>query len=212
MNDEPTNRGSPGASWNPIRIRNREPGKMGSFCVDLFLDEKILAAPLRWRGPRKIFVCSLTDWMADFVPDEWRDRMMAVMASATWHQFLTLTKHAARQRDYLMSLPHTGKPDRITTIASEICWGIRGQRGQAGTVCRPFRNLWAGVSVEDQPRADERIPLLLDTPAAVRWISAELPLEGIDIRKWLPPADPHISWVEWPSDLKVRECPAVGRA
>jgi hypothetical protein len=46
-------------------------------------------------------------------------------------------------------------------------------------------NVWLGVSVENQHFADERIPLLLQTPAAVRFISAEPLLQGIDISRYL---------------------------
>jgi protein gp37 len=49
----------------------------------------------------------------------------------------------------------------------------------------PLPNVWLGTSVEDQQRADERIPILLDTPAAVRWLSCE-PLLG--------PVDMHPKW------------------
>jgi len=62
---------------------------------------------------------------------------------------------------------------------------------------KPIPNLWLGVSVEDQARADERIPLLLQTPAAVRWISAEPLLGPIDLRD--PPNDmgePRFSYLE----------------
>ena len=45
----------------------------------------------------------------------------------------------------------------------------------------PFPNVWLGVSVENQPHADERIPLLLQTPAAVRFISAEPLLGPVDL-------------------------------
>src|SRR3990167_1704387 len=60
--------------------------------VELFLDEKTLTAPLRWRKPRMIFVCSMTDLFADFVPDEWIDAMYGVMTQARMHIFQVLTK------------------------------------------------------------------------------------------------------------------------
>ena len=181
--------GSSGASWNPIRARNRETGKVGWFCihesegcrhcyseainrrlgtgidfkaqhrdkVEIYLDEKILYQPLRWRRPRKIFANSMTDWMADFVPDTWISEILRVVEFCPQHVFQTLTKRVARQREYFDGLSI------------------------------PFENLWLGVSVEDQARADERIPLLLDTPAAVRWISAEPLLEKVLFDKaWLP--------------------------
>src|SRR5262249_61051875 len=48
---------------------------------------------------------------------------------------------------------------------------------------RYLPNVWLGVSLEDQKTADDRIPLLLETPAAVRWISAEPLLGPIDLSK-----------------------------
>src|ERR1700749_4070382 len=68
--------------------------------VEIFVDEKMLTMPLRWKRPRMIFVCSMTDLFADFVPDEFVDQMFAVMALAPQHTFQVLTKRARRQRDY----------------------------------------------------------------------------------------------------------------
>jgi protein gp37 len=49
-----------------------------------------------------------------------------------------------------------------------------------------FPNIWLGVTAENQQTADERIPILLQTPAAVRFVSVEPMLSKINIRKWLP--------------------------
>src|SRR6185295_1326030 len=57
-----------------------KPGHLANGDVELFLDENTLTQPLRWRAPRMVFVCSMTDLFADFVPDEWLDRIFAVMA------------------------------------------------------------------------------------------------------------------------------------
>src|SRR5712671_7902670 len=67
---------------------------------EIFLDEKMLTLPLRWKKPRMIFVCSMTDLFADFVRDEWIDRMFAVMALCPQHRFQVLTKRAKRMREY----------------------------------------------------------------------------------------------------------------
>src|SRR6185437_6160437 len=69
--------------------------------VELFLDEDMLTLPLRWKKPRRIFVCSMTDVFADFVPDEWIDKMLAVMALCPHHTFQVLTKRAERMRSHL---------------------------------------------------------------------------------------------------------------
>ena len=55
--------------------------------IEVFLDETMLLTPLCWKRPRKIFVCSMTDLFADFVPDEWIDKMFAVMALTPQHTY-----------------------------------------------------------------------------------------------------------------------------
>lgn len=126
--------------------------------VELFLDEKMLTQPLRWKRARRVFVCSMTDLFADFVPEEWIDRVFAVMAEATTHTFQVLTKRARRMKEYVES---TGDN-----------FGRHGCYWQV-----PLPNVWLGVSAEDQQRLDERWPDLEATPAAVRFVSAE-PLLG----------------------------------
>ncbi len=130
--------------------------------------EQWLIQPLRWAKPRMIFVCAHADLFHEAVPDEWIDRIFAVMAMAPQHTFQVLTKRPERMREYLHSPVVI---DSIANAAHDIDGGI-------GAPILPLPNVWLGVSVEDQRRADERIPILLDTPAAVRWISAE-PLLGL---------------------------------
>jgi len=129
--------------------------------VDTFVDEKILLQPLRWRKPRKIFVCSQTDLFAEFVTDEMIDRVFAVMALSPNHTFQVLTKRSDRMRKYLTSR-------------------------EAGLDEWPLPNAHLGVSVEDQEYADKRIPDLLMTPAEVRFVSYEPALGPIDFEPWLP--------------------------
>lgn len=143
--------------------------------VDLFLDEETLMKPLHWKKPRLIFPCSMTDWMADFVSDEWRDKMLAVMTRTPQHTYLTLTKRADRQRKYLSRDPE----DRL----DDICHQLPGSLNETWHYPAkwPLPNLWLGVSAEDQQRANERIPELLQTPAAIRWVSLEPLLEPVDL-------------------------------
>ncbi|HYI27586.1 MAG TPA: phage Gp37/Gp68 family protein [Bradyrhizobium sp.] len=129
--------------------------------VKLYLDEKMLTQPLRWKRPRAIFVGSMTDLFADFVPDEWIDQIFAVMALAPQHRFMVLTKRPERMREYLLET-----------------W-------------QPLPNVWLGTSVEDQATADARIPKLLATPAAKRFLSAEPLLGPVDLR-YLQPLDPPV--------------------
>jgi protein gp37 len=123
-------------------------------------------APLRWRKPRKVFVNSMSDLFHTGVSDEFIARVFAVMADASQHTFQILTKRHGRLRSLLND--------------GEFFQEVRGlaidAHGVAG-IPWPLPNVWIGVSVEDQKRADLRIPALLDTPAAVRWLSCE-PLIG----------------------------------
>jgi protein gp37 len=96
------------------------------------------------------------------VPDAFIDRVFAVMALAPQHTFQILTKRAERMRDYL-----------------QMCLAIDGENG------KPLPNVWLGVSVENQHFADERIPLLLHTPSAVRFLSLEPLLEQVDLTNYL---------------------------
>jgi protein gp37 len=160
------------ASWTPIRARNKLTGKVG------WLDEKMLLQPLSWREPRMVFVCSMTDLFADFVPDEWIDRVFAVMAMAPQHTFQVLTKRAERMREWF-SLPVKNWYDGRAILVDRAS-RIISPAHEAGHYW-PLPNCWLGVSAEDQKRADERIPHLLATPSAVRFVSAEPLLGPIDL-------------------------------
>ena len=159
-----------------------------------FVESK-LDLPLRWKKPCRIFVNSMSDLFHENVPDEWVDRIFAVMALCDGrrgtrfkasHIFQVLTKRSERMRAYLSD------PETPHRIASWICHDhtVKGYRPtKNGCDWRawepwPLPNVWLGVSAEDQKTADERIPLLLRTPAAVRWISAEPLLEPIDLSAW----------------------------
>lgn len=131
-------------------------------------DEAKLTQPLHWKRPRRIFVCAHGDLFHDAVPDEWIDRVFAVMALCPQHTFQVLTKRSARMLEYARRAQPCGEH-----------W-LAGHDGTAGVIW-PLPNVWLGVSVEDQTRADERIPDLLATPAAVRWISAEPLLGPVDL-------------------------------
>lgn len=141
-----------------------------------------LDQPLRWTKPRMIFVCAHGDLFAEGVDEVWIDFVFAVMALAPQHTFQVLTKRPERMREYML-----GMHSRRQFIAGygALVWG--GDRPDLvyetvdEAIAKPLPNVWFGVSVEDQKRADERIPILLDTPAAVRWISAEPLLGPVDL-------------------------------
>jgi len=136
-------------------------------------NEKTLLEPLKWSRPRMIFVVAHGDLFAEQVPDEWIDQIFAVMALCPQHVFQILTKRPERMRDYFLSNPRVRWETVISTLSSNSWDPV--------LATWPLPNVWLGVSVEDQKRADERIPLLLQTPAAIRWISAEPLLGPVDL-------------------------------
>lgn len=153
-------------------------------------NEQWLDQPLRWKRPRMIFVCAHGDLFHESVPDEWIDRVFAVMALCPQHTFQCLTKRSKRMREYLANSFTKSRVQFWCSIEGLALTGRRQSEAAAeeaeefvalSTAEWPLPNVWLGVSVEDQQRADERIPDLLATPAAVRWISAEPLLGPVDI-------------------------------
>ncbi len=133
----------------------------GREFTDVRCHPERLDQPLRWKRPRRIFVNSMSDLFHESVPDEFIAKVFNVMVEAKQHTFQVLTKRPERMLDFMI-----------------------GSSG-AGLNYPPIPNIWFGVSVEDQETADQRIPILLQVPAVVRWISAEPLLGKIDLRGWL---------------------------
>jgi len=209
------------ATWNPIRgtkgrwhcthvsegCRNcyaerlnvRWGGPAYKPGADTFrLDEKILEQPLHWKNPRKVFVCDMTDLFHEQIPMEWIAKVFICMAWAQQCEFQVLTKRPKRMLDLLVN------PSLKFPIAMCLTGGF-------------LKNVWLGVSVEDQATADERIPLLLQTPAAVRFVSYEPALGLVQFqhnRCWLDPFhehDPSFPRIDWlivggESGPKARPC------
>lgn len=138
-----------------------------------------LDQPLRWKRPRMIFVCAHGDLFAPGVTDEMLDQVFAVMALAPQHTFQVLTKRPMRMRDYCSRTDENGRHPAMVQAALLALTG-RWNTPPLDLRAWPLANVWAGVSAEDQRRADERVAILLDTPAAVRWVSAEPLLGPID--------------------------------
>lgn len=181
--------GSRGHTVNPIRFKNIETGKVGHYCEkisagcancyasrmqspylsgleyvasnrskgSLFLDEAVLESAQRRRKPTGYFWCDMTDLFGDWVPGEWIDRCLDAMSITPHHRHYVLTKRPERARGLFLE--------------------------QATRRIKPPESMWLGVSVENQRSADERIPHLLATPAAVRFLSVE-PLLGPVSFQW----------------------------
>lgn len=117
-----------------------------------------LDLPYTWKKPRRIFVDSMSDLFHPDIPFDFVDRVWYTMSACYQHTFQILTKRPARLREFIL--------DRRPNI---------------------LPNVWLGVSCEDQTRADQRIPLLLETPAAFRFVSLEPLLGYVDLSVYLYP-------------------------
>jgi protein gp37 len=137
------------------------------------LVESALYLPLRWKKPRRIFVNSMSDLFHEKIPTEWINTIFGVMHAAPWHIYQILTKRAELMRAW--AFPNTGLAQ--------------------------MKNIWLGVSVENQKTADERIPLLLQTPAAVRWVSYEPALGPVDFTDIM--GQNYLKEFETPADIKI---------
>lgn len=141
--------------------------------------EDRLDIPLKWKRPRRVFVNSMSDLFHEKVPFDFIDKVFSVMALSQRHVFQVLTKRPERMRQYLLDGFREGcatihvEPQTLNNAFGNGEPNIFGHE----MFPWPLPNVWLGVSCENQKTADERIPLLLETPAAVRWISAE-PLLG----------------------------------
>lgn len=195
------------ATWNPVtgcakvsagckhcyaerewpRMTKLVPAYAGREFTDVRTHADRLNQPIRWAKRRMIFVNSMSDLFHPAVPDYFIDSVFGVMWACLYgrneqdgHIFQVLTKRADRMRDYLK----TDRREEWARAAVHHGGGIDpdGIFDQVTGFDGPHPRIWLGVSVEDQAAADERIPLLLDTPAAVRWISAEPLLGPVDLR------------------------------
>lgn len=155
------------------KVGRRFDGDGPGSTTGVLLHPDRLDTPLRWRKPRRVFVNSLSDLFHDDISDDYVARVFATIAVAHRHTFQVLTKRPARMRALLTDAKWMSWVEhRVGDIAGEyeVVW--------------PLRNLWVGVSVEDQQTADVRIPKLLATPAAVRFLSCEPLLACVDL--WTP--------------------------
>ncbi len=140
------------------------------------LHERALTIPLKWREPKRIFVNSMSDqWHVD-VPEDFSDRMFAVMALTPRHTYQILTKRPQRATNYL-SDPETR--ERVSYHLKDF-WHAMGKVDLSFGLYRlahwPLDNVWIGTSVEDA-RVAHRIDALRRCPAVVRFLSCE-PLIG----------------------------------
>lgn len=128
-----------------------------------------------WKTPRSVFITSMGDVFHDSVPFAWIERVLGMVASNPQHTFIMLTKRAERMQEFFAS----------TDMAGQLACLYQLAAGTDPETCQidnwPLPNLVLGVSVENQQAADERIPFLLSTPAAKRFVSLEPMIGPVDL-------------------------------
>jgi protein gp37 len=169
-----------------------------------------LEIPFHWKKPHKVFVNSMSDLFHESIPFEQIDQVIAVIALTGQHTYQILTKRPERMLRYFkqfleednfrrfanqMAAYYGNRPDLFTKVGDRClkdCDGYLSGSAIYDVLCNAFdnaslgeddylANVWLGVTVENQKAADDRIPLLLQTPAAVRFLSCEPLLEKIDL-------------------------------
>jgi protein gp37 len=152
--------------------------------------------PLRHKKPERYFVDSMSDLFHEDVPDEYLDRLFLRVALNRRHTFLILTKRPERMRAYCERVMPSPTKEELDHVAALTTPAERAEVGDWAHLtvmglAEPPPNIWLGTSVEDQASADERIPHLLATRAAVRFLSCEPLLGPVDISTymWIAAAD-----------------------
>ena len=152
-----------------------------------------LTEPLRWKKPRKVFVNSMSDLFHARVPRDFLAQVFAVMAATPQHTYQILTKRPERAARILTDLCTcgTGHPPG-EHFRSSMEWAATShsptyvpglQHGIYHRTVWPLPNVWIGTSIENADY-NRRADALRNTPAAVRFISAEPllgPLDGLNL-------------------------------
>lgn len=147
--------------------------KHGRWTGKINLIPEVLEKPMHWRKPRTVFVCSMCDLFHEDVPLDYIYRVFAMMQVCHRHTFKVLTKRAERMHNCMMPM-----------LDTDDFWSYVEDLGGDTDPSSPLFNVHMGVSIENQPTADERIPWLLKTPAAVRWVSYEPALGPVGFWKY----------------------------
>lgn len=171
-------------------LTTKRNGKVDWTGVARFIPEA-LEEPLHWREPQRIFVNSMSDLFHHSVTNEEIAAVFGVMAACPQHTFQVLTKRPERMREWFVWLEDQSDSGELDEVGTTLMYAADYLKGSlwSSRVAElehpswPLTNVWLGVSAEDQQRADERIPELLSTPAAVRFVSAEPLLGPIDLTR-----------------------------
>ena len=148
--------------------------------------ESQLIKPYEWKKSKKIFICSMADIFHENVPFKWVEEIFYMIENCPQHTFQILTKRPERMIEFF-----DWYIARNSDHSVELQWTMPD-------------NIWLGVSCENQAMADKRIPLLMQIPAKVRFLSCEPLLEPINLSKFLP-----IEWSEIAEDW-IESWPGIG--
>jgi protein gp37 len=159
--------------------RSSKPWTAQNAAENVRLHRNRLDKPLGWRKPRLVFVNSMSDLFHELVPFEFIDEVFAVMAVTPEHTYQVLTKRPDRMLEYTQRAFASEPTVRCIQLELE---GNRVLSSHSDGYSWPLPNVWLGVSCEDQKNADLRIPTLVETPAALHFLSCEPLLGPIDLR------------------------------
>jgi protein gp37 len=169
------------------------PGHHFENGFDIQLRPDMLDIPLKWKKPRRVFVNSMSDVFHESIPDEFILKMFAVMAASGRHTYQVLTKRPERMQEFVTKLGKNIAP--LEAAAREIgyTFKFKDHEGEEYKLLPwPIPNIWLGVSAENQATAMQRLPILIQTPAVIRFVSFE-PLLGPIGFNWA--MVPGIHWV-----------------
>lgn len=186
--------------WSRQGLAKVNAAGVAQFTGDVRFNHAWLDHPLRWKDPRGIFVCAHGDLFHESVPYNWLTKVFGVMGLCPQHLFFVLTKRPQRAGEYLAG--HTVMEPEVSVMEEMLALAMKP--GTEWMPHWPLKNVWLGTSVEDQATADERIPELLQAPAALHFVSVEPLLGPVDLRgffRWSnqeiyrPSSLPRIGWV-----------------
>ena len=178
-----------------------------------------LQEPFKIKKPSRIGVSFMGDLFHKEVPDDFRDKVFAMMALNPLHSFLLLTKRPQKAFKYLTS-------DRDFDSAANLLYdryirSLSEPLFSMGEITLPLGNVWIGTTVENQPAADNRLSVLAQIHVAVKFISFEPMLSEIKVGSFMLS---QFQWaiigaesgpgkrpckIEWVRDL-VRQCKDAG--
>lgn len=178
---KPRRRTSAANWWQPLKWNQQAAMAAGSY------QSNPLQARFDNQAPRRprVFCASLADWLDDEVPIEWLADLLKLIHDTPNLDWLLLTKRVELWKSRMIAVRHWGDQPKAeysnngTGAGVASCW----LAGKAPA------NVWFGVSVEDQQHTGERIPLLFQIPARIRFLSVEPILGPIDFGKASPFCD-----------------------